>query len=208
MAYYFKRFYICEERQRNMQEHSKLSVFDKAIIFAVNAHKGMVRKLAESPYITHPMEVAAIASTMTSDEHVLAAAVLHDVVEDTDVTLDDIREEFGERVAFLVAGDTEDKLIERSASETWKERKMQTIQHLANCTTEEKIIILSDKLSNIRSLYREWMIKGEVIWLSFNQKDPGQQQWYYNTIAEALSELSEYEAYKEYNRLICQLFQN
>ena len=191
-----------------MQEQSKLSVFEKAIIFAVNAHRGMVRKLAESPYITHPMEVAAIASTMTSDEYVLAAAVLHDVVEDTDVTMEEICEEFGERVAFLVSGDTEDKLVERPASETWKERKMQTIQHLANCTVEEKIIVLSDKLSNIRSVYREWVIKGETIWLSFNQKDPEQHYWYYKTIAESLSELSEYEAYKEYNKLICQLFQN
>lgn len=191
-----------------MQEQNKLSVFEKAIIFAVNAHRGMVRKLAESPYITHPMEVAAIASTMTSDEYVLAAAVLHDVVEDTDVTMEEIREEFGERVAFFVAGDTEDKLNERPASETWKERKMQTIQHLANCTVEEKIIVLSDKLSNIRSMYREWVVKGEAIWLSFNQKDPAQHYWYYKTIAESLSELAEYEAYKEYSWLICRLFQH
>lgn len=189
-----------------MQNRDTLSVFDRAIIFAVNAHCGMVRKLAESPYITHPIEVAAIASTMTTDESVLAAAVLHDVVEDTDVTLDGIRDEFGERVAFLVAGDTEDKLLDRPASETWKERKMQTIRHLSDCTREEKIIVLSDKLSNIRSLYREWNIRGDAIWSSFNQKDPDLQYWYYITIAEALSELSEFEAYKEYRKVITLLF--
>lgn len=189
-----------------MEEKETLSIFDKAIIFAVNAHSGMVRKLAESPYITHPMEVAAIASTMTSDEQVLAAATLHDVVEDTEVTMEEIREKFGERVAFLVAGDTENKLTERPASETWKERKLQTIQHLSNCTKEEKIIVLSDKLSNIRSLYREWSIRGDEIWTSFNQKDPNLQYWYYRTIADSLSELFEYEAYKEYDRLVCQLF--
>ncbi len=190
-----------------MLEQTKLSIFEKAIIFAVNAHRGMVRKLAESPYITHPMEVAAIASTMTSDEQVLAAATLHDVVEDTDVTMEEIRGEFGERVAFLVAGDTEDKLAERPASETWKERKMQTIQHLKSCTKEEKIIVLSDKLSNIRSLYRERNIRGESMWSCFNQKDPKLQHWYYKTIADSLSELSEYEAYREYNRLVSLLFQ-
>ena len=78
-------------------------ILDKAIIFAVNAHRGQFRKGSDTPYILHPMEAAAIVGTMTADDEVLAAAVLHDTVEDTGTTIEQIREQFGERVAALVS---------------------------------------------------------------------------------------------------------
>ena len=105
-------------------------LLDKAIIFAVNAHRGQLRKGSNAPYILHPMEAAAIVAAMTDDEEVIAAAVLHDTVEDTAVTLDEICEQFGKRVAELVAAESENKREDKPAASTWKIRKEETIEHL------------------------------------------------------------------------------
>ena len=82
-------------------------LLDRAIIFAVQAHAGTERRGKGFPYIVHPMEAMAIVSTMTADQELLAAAALHDTVEDTDVTVEDLRKEFGDRIAALVADDGE-----------------------------------------------------------------------------------------------------
>ena len=74
-------------------------IFERAVIFAVNAHSGMTRKGSRTPYILHPLEAAVIASTLTEDEEVLAACVLHDTLEDTPVAAEELRGDFGERVA-------------------------------------------------------------------------------------------------------------
>ena len=86
-------------------ERNTPGLFDRAIILAAQAHAGMVRKGSDTPYIVHPMEAAAIAATMTNDPEILAAAVLHDTVEDTGVSIADIRREFGDRVAAIVSAE-------------------------------------------------------------------------------------------------------
>ena len=97
--------------------------FDRAIQFATAAHAGMTRKANDTPYIVHPLEVAAIAASLTNDEDVLCAAVLHDTVEDTGVELIDLAFLFGDRVAYLVDTETEDKLPGLPKKETWQRRK-------------------------------------------------------------------------------------
>ena len=75
-----------------------MGVFDDALMFAAERHHGMVRKKNSGvPYLLHPMETAVIVGTMTNDHEVLAAALLHDVVEDTDTTLEEVRERFSGR---------------------------------------------------------------------------------------------------------------
>ena len=81
----------------------------KAIVFSTAAHDGMRRRIGESPYILHPLEVATIIGTMTDDQEVIAAGLLHDVVEDAGVTIEEIEENFGKRVKELVASETENK---------------------------------------------------------------------------------------------------
>ncbi len=80
---------------------------DRAILFAVKAHSGTERRGKGFPYVIHPMEAMAIVATITPDPELLAAAALHDTVEDTDITLDVLRAEFGERVAKLVADESD-----------------------------------------------------------------------------------------------------
>ncbi|MDO5418130.1 MAG: HD domain-containing protein [Lachnospiraceae bacterium] len=175
-------------------------LIEKAAAFAERAHRGAVRKGTDIPYITHPLETAVIVASITSDEEVIAAALLHDVVEDAGVTEERLSEQFGERIARLVAAESEDK------SKSWTERKAAAIEHLKAASREEKIITLGDKLSNIRSTARDYLLLGEAIWDRFNEKRKERHAWYYEGMAEGLSELSSYPEYQEYVRLCRMVF--
>lgn len=184
------------------------SILDRAIQFAALAHSGMVRKGTTSPYILHPMETAAIVGTMTDDEEILAAAVLHDVLEDTPATADRLRREFGERVAALVCAESENKREGQSAADTWTLRKQETIDALlAETRLPVKMIALGDKLANVRAMYRDQLAIGDRLWARFNQKDKAQHGWYYRGIAEATRDLSHFSAWQEYDRLVHTVFE-
>lgn len=185
-----------------------MELVERAIIFATKAHKGMRRK-NNLPYILHPVEVAAIVSSMTSDQEVIAAGALHDVVEDTEIGIQVIEKEFGKRVAGLVTSETENKRKELPADVTWKVRKEEAMEVLKNTKDiNVKILFLSDKLSNLRSIYSNWGKEGPNLWKHFNQKDPVEQKWYYNSIANYTQELSDTLAGREYNWLVQELFGN
>lgn len=186
-----------------------MDIFDQAVCFAVERHSGQTRKLSSAPYVLHPLEVAAIVGTMTDDKETLAACVLHDTVEDTDTTLEEITERFGKRVALLVMTETEDKRLDKPAAETWELRKEETLLILQN--TKEiavKMLWLGDKLSNMRSYARQYRLQGNDLWNTFHQKDPRRQLWYYNRITECLSELKDYPVYQEFIELKNYVFQD
>ena len=183
-----------------------MALFEKAVEFALKAHEGQKRKDG-GIFFLHPMEVASIAGTMTQDENVIIAGILHDTVEDTDVTAEDILREFGPRIAELVASETEDKRPEMAASDSWQIRKEESLEFLADTKDEGiKMLWLSDKLSNIRALAREEAELGESIFNRFNEKNPVKQRWYFSTIAELTSSLSSQEAYNEYVSLVHRVF--
>ena len=173
-------------------------MFQEAVEFATKAHEGQVRKGTRKPYIVHPIEVAEIVRTMTSDEEVLCAAVLHDTIEDcTGVTEEILRSRFGERVAELVAGESEDK------SKTWEERKSTTIRHLKTESRELQMIALADKLSNMRDIDRDYPVLGEGLWMKFRMHSKQAIGWYYKGVMEALQEdFQEVPAFQEYCRLV------
>ena len=175
------------------------NLVEEAIIYATVMHQGKVRKGRNIPFILHPMEVAQILATMTDDLETIAAGILHDVVEDTDGTLDEIRQKFGDRVAFLVEAETEKSFPGEDRERSWKRRKEQSLLILKNSgDVGVKMLWLADKLANIRSLARDYSETGESIWARFNQKDPAMQCWYYRTVAEYLElELNKTGAYKE-----------
>ena len=175
----------------------------KAIKFAADAHCGMERKKDKTPYILHPLEAAVIVGSMTEDKDVISAAVLHDVVEDTPITIEEIEANFGSRVRELVESETEDKRADLPPENTWRIRKEESLEELAGCgDTDVLMLWLGDKLSNMRSFYRIWKAEGDSMWQSFNQKDPSQQKWYYTTIAELTASLKNYSAWQEYNELV------
>lgn len=172
----------------------------KAAEFAAKVHEGKVRKGTRIPYVAHPYEAAVIVSGITKDPEVISAALLHDVIEDTDVTYEELRKEFGKRIADLVLAESEDK------SKTWKERKGATIERLKTAGREEKIICLGDKLSNLRSTAADRMRKGDEIWEKFRVTDKKEHEWYYRGVFEQLSELQGELAYKEAVRLLDEIF--
>ena len=185
-----------------------MNVLEEAILFAIKEHEGQMRKLAGTPYILHPLEVAAIIATVTDDQEIMAAGVLHDTIEDCGTDPKLIREKFGPRVSALVQSETEDKLSDRPPADTWLERKEESLLML-RCTKDRdvKILWLGDKLSNIRSFYREWLRQGDQMWQALHQKDPKMQGWYYHTIAQCLKEeLSDTAAYQEYVDLVERIF--
>ena len=184
-----------------------MELVSEAIAFAVTAHDGMRRRKSESPYILHPMEVGVIIGTMTDDQEVIAAGVLHDVVEDAGVTIEEIGARFGNRVMELVASETENKREDLPPEETWRIRKEESLEKLRTADAiEVKILWLGDKLSNIRAIYRDFCIEGDAVWEKFHQSDINVQAWYYRSIMKYTECLSNSHAWIEYKTLVEEIF--
>lgn len=175
---------------------------DSAILFATRAHSGTERRGKAFPYIVHPLEAVSICSTISSDQQILAAAALHDVVEDTDITLEEIRSRFGDRVASLVGSETDTLPPETS----WHERKKAAIEKLAASSHDAKVVAIGDKLSNMRAIYRDWCVKGDEIWNIFHETDKKEHEWHYRSLLAALDELSDTFPHKEMSELIEKVF--
>ena len=182
------------------------NVFDEALQFAARAHCGMVRKGTHTPFVTHPMEAAVVAAELTDDPQMLAAAVLHDTVEDTCVTLEEIESKFGKRVAFLVDKLTEQDIPGVAHEHSWDARKARAIERISAADSDVKLLALADKLSNMRSMVREYAKCGEDLWLRFHQRDKSRHEWYYRSMLKATEELSATRAWKELDNLINTLF--
>lgn len=175
------------------------SLFDRAAKFAVEAHHDTERRAKGYPYIIHPMEAASIVAIITNDQELLAAAILHDTVEDTDVTLEQIREEFGERVAELVKNET----APTPEHTPWRIRKESQVAQLKAAPLDSKIVAMGDKLSNMRGIAIDYRQIGDKIWERFHAPNGKLDiEWYYRSLGEALSELSYTLPYKEYMWLL------
>lgn len=181
-------------------------LLDRAIVFAVKAHAGTERRGKGFPYIVHPLEAVAIVATMTSDQELLAAAALHDTMEDTDVTAAEIEAEFGPRVAALVVSETDRLIPEMSEAESWHARKRSAIEHLKSASMETKMVALGDKLSNMRAIARDYATLGDSLWNIFHVKERSEHEWHYRGLADALRELSGTAAFDEFESLINQVF--
>lgn len=182
------------------------ALLDRAIVFALRAHAGTERRGKGFPYIVHPLEAVTIVATMTSDQELLAAAALHDTVEDTDVTIDQIRAEFGNRIASLVAADSDIPVQDMNAEDSWYVRKQAAIDRIAASSHDAKIVAMGDKLSNMRAIARDYAMQGDALWNLFRVKNRKDHEWHYRGLAEALRELQDTFAYKEFEQLINQVF--
>ena len=122
-------------------------------------HEGQVRNGSGGmPYIEHPMRVAALLDENGYGDEVLAAALLHDVVEDSETTLDELREKFGEAVVGLVGAMTDDEEIE-----DYRERKAEHRERLAAAPVEAMAIYGADKLTNSRTLRDAYANEGDAV---------------------------------------------
>ena len=145
---------------------------------------------------------AVIVGTMSDDQNLIAAAALHDVVEDAGISIEEIEARFGKRVRQLVESETEDKRADLPPTDTWRIRKEESLEVLKNADDISVLIVwLGDKLANMRSIYREFKEEGNGMWQRFNQKDVAEQAWYYRSIVTLTERLSNTSAWLEYKTL-------
>ena len=184
------------------------NIVEKAIKYATEKHSGQKRKDG-TIYVLHPLEVVTIASSITNDEEVLAAATLHDVIEECDIDIKEITNIFGNRVSKIVALETEPKYPELSKDKSWQLRKEEAIRRLNNSDDIGfKIVYLSDKLANIRSLFKDFNMNGLDALNKFNIRDKDMQAWYYFSVLEAVKELNKHDAYKELEDKVKYIFKD
>jgi (p)ppGpp synthase/HD superfamily hydrolase len=157
------------------------ALLDAALAFAAIAHQGQKRKGTGIPYIVHPVGVMVVLlQAGETDADVLAAALLHDTVEDAGTTLTELRERFGERVAEIVAGCSEpDKRA------PWEARKQHTVAYLQTASRAVQLVVVADKLHNLRSLAADYAEIGEPLWQRF-KRGRAQMAWYYRAVVDSL----------------------
>lgn len=180
-----------------MRDNLKLS---RAISFASKAHQNQVRKGSKTPYIVHPFETAMILQEADCGTELVIAGLLHDTVEDADVLIDTIKDEFGDKVADLVASCSEDKGL------SWEERKRHTIEYIKNMADfDEMLLMCADKLANLRSISIDYDKYKDKLWSRFN-RGKNEQKWYYRNLIFALEPLQEYAMYEELKKLYMEIF--
>lgn len=179
----------------------------QAITVATRAHDGQHRKGSDIPYISHPYSVMLFAAEMTSDEDTLAAALLHDVLEDSpDVYSEaDMRRDFGDTVTNIVLDVTEKKRPDEKAS--WKIRKDEYLAHLAHASESALIVSLADKTHNLTTLLEDYEQYGDALWERFNAGKE-QQLWFYTSIANTLGERLDEATMHRYKTLVKQFQKN
>lgn len=168
-----------------------MSIISQAIVFAAERHQHQFRKGSRIPYMSHLLNVCRILGERNCSDEILAAALLHDVVEDTEVTIEEVESRFGNIIAEIVRGATElDKLEKRSIEKesSWQERKEHTIHFLEHeASLDQLLVSCADKLDNLRSIVHDHERIGEAVWYRFNASKE-KQSWYYRSIAAIMRE--------------------
>jgi len=156
--------------------------FEDALVFATQKHSGQTRKSSNVPYVAHVLSVAALVLEAGGDEDQAIAALLHDVVEDCGgaPVLDEIRHEFGDRVARIVDGCTDS---DEEPKPPWRERKERYLRHLQQGGEDVRLVSLADKLHNVRSIVLDYRYLGDKVWERFTGGREG-TLWYYRALVE------------------------
>lgn len=157
-----------------------MNTIEKAFQFALSKHRGQFRKGTDIPYITHPFAVSMLLKHHQYSDDIVAAGLLHDTLEDTDTTENELQSQFGDKVLDLVlAASEQDKTL------SWEERKRHTIKELGRKNTDQLAVIVADKLHNLRSIQEDVDCVGDAVWSRFN-RGKREQSWYYMSIVNAL----------------------
>ena len=174
---------------------------DYAILFATKAHDGQRRKTDNVDMIFHPFTVGMLLQRVGADDDTVIAGILHDVVEDTKYTLDDIENIFGKNVRNIVDEVTEDKSLE------FKKRKEEAIEKVRNASLQGKMVECADKINNLESLYDLLQEKGAEVWKNFN-KPYSEQKWYYTEMYQAVVDNAENNQFFErYKKILNKVFE-
>ena len=156
--------------------------FRDALVFATESHDGQYRKGSAIPYVSHVLQVAGIVLEHDGGEDEATSALLHDVLEDTDVTKEEVSRRFGPRVADIVeaCSDTTER-----PKPPWRERKERYLAHLEEADRSVALVSAADKLHNLRSILTDFRLDGDSIWDRFRGGKAG-TLWYYERVVEML----------------------
>ncbi len=183
-------------------EKGNMDLIDYAIYFATRAHNGQKRKTDNNvDMIFHPFTVGMILQRSGANTNCVIAGILHDVVEDTKYTIEDIEKEFGIEIRNIVQEVSENKQLE------WKQRKQEAIDVIKNASIEGKLVECADKISNLECLYELYREQGEKVWDSFN-KPKEEQKWYYTNMYDAViaNTNQKYQLFDRYKQVLQKLF--
>jgi (p)ppGpp synthase/HD superfamily hydrolase len=173
-------------------------LIEKAARMAITAHWDQKRKDDEFPYIIHPFMVATILLRYDFSDAIVAAALTHDVVEDTTISLEDVRTVLGNEVADIVAGVTEDKAL------PFEDRKKSYIEVLRRGSEASKAVALADKIHNMNNLLASYAVQGEDLWKKFTKGKDSMIQ-FHRTMLAAFQETWDHPMVNEYAALVKQL---
>jgi (p)ppGpp synthase/HD superfamily hydrolase len=171
------------------------NLIERAMRLAVRAHQGQTRKEGDLPYISHPAMVALILARHGFGDEVIAAGLLHDTVEDTEITSEDLRREFGNDVADIVATVTYDDSL------SWEDQRRAYIETVRLGSEGAKAVATADKIHNAESLLIGHGEQGIAMWKHFNA---GREKklWFENAMLEMLQETWRHPLVDEYAKLV------
>ena len=167
----------------------------KALRIATQMHDGQLRKETPIPYITHPVAVALNLAKHGFAENVIAAALVHDVLEDTNMTRALLEKELGVEVVTIVMSLSEDKSL------PWEERKRNYIETIRSSDANVKAVSIADKIHNAESMLIAYSIQGENLWQMF-ARGKQQQQWFMNELLAMFEETWDHPLNSEYRKLV------
>ena len=162
------------------------SRYDAALALAARAHRNQLRKGTDLPYIAHPVHVSILLIRHGFGEDLAIAGLLHDVVEDTDTSLDLIAAEFGADVARLVEAVSETKSA-GGAELPWEQRKAEKLAHLQAAGPDVAALKAADAIHNLRSIIADLQCHGSAVWGRF-KRGPGPTLGYYYAILDPVRE--------------------
>lgn len=169
-----------------MTNHQSLfsPLVERAMRVAARCHRQQTRKASDLPYLTHPASVALLlAKAGITDDEILAAALLHDVVEDTDCSLETLAAEFPPKVIEFVAALSERKRDDSGQKRSWQDRKTEHLEHIRAASWEARAIALADKLHNLGTMACDLETDPET--LSRFNAPPDRLEWYYRSMIAA-----------------------
>jgi (p)ppGpp synthase/HD superfamily hydrolase len=174
------------------------NIIEKAVRISVMAHKNQIRKVDNLPYIIHPFMVALKLASYNFPEIVIAAALTHDVLEDTDFGEDRLRNELGDEVLEIVKAVTNDHSL------PWEEKKKKYLETVRKGSEDVKAVAVADKIHNLESLLLAYKEYGPRVWKKFNASKE-QKLWFENEVLRMLKETWQHPLIDEYEKLLVQI---
>lgn len=175
-----------------------MELLEKAHRLMIRAHGKQVRKTDGSPYVAHPMMVAKKLARLNFPDEVIAAAMIHDVLEDTDITEQQLRQELGNEVVDIILPLSEDKKLD------WEDRKKKYISDVKNASIATKAVSIADKIHNLESVIETHKTMGPAIWTKFN-RGKEQKMWFEREMLKAFQESWDHPMIAEYEKLLKQV---